>query len=224
MKKTAYSLLFTFICASLFSCSNDIEMIEPSLELQSTQAMATKTPTKELIKNYVDKCFSFADKNKDKKLILSEFKTLASEPLEVMQERFILVDANKDKSVNYEEFSKVYSPSITSSMKEIFLMLDSDRNKFLDIENGEVQVAVEMDFDTLHYKEGSKITLEEVKNDYISRDSNKDGKLTFEDYQNVALKYMLMTSVDPYKNSIKNSSNPIFIDDILKNATKKFKK
>lgn len=224
MKKTVYTLLFPFIFASLASCSSDIEMIESPLELQSTQVMATKNTNKELIKNYVDKCFSFADKNKDKKLTLTEFQTLASEPLEVMQERFILVDSNKDKSVNYEEFSKVYSPSITSSMKEIYSMLDTNRNKFLDIENGEVQVAVEMDFDTLHYKDGSKITLEEIKDDYTSRDSNKDGKLTFEDYQNVALKYMLMSSVDPYKNSIKNNDKPIFIDDILKNTRKKLKK
>lgn len=193
MKKTAYSLVLPFIFVSLFSCSNDMEIIEPSLELQPTQAMSTKNSTKELMKKYIDKSFSFLDKNKDKKLSFTEFKNLIPETSEVMKVYFTKTDLNKDEFISNEEFYKYYSVSMTNSSKEMFSMLDKNKNNFLDIENEEVQVAIE---DTLNNMEGNKITLEEIKNDYISRDSNKDGKLTFEDYQNVALKYMLIAYIE----------------------------
>lgn len=199
MKKIAYLLSCFFMVANIAACNsisdNDLA-ISPIENEQVTQTLSAKTDADVLIKKMVDKRFSFADKNKDKKLVFNEFKGLESENADVMKKRFDQVDTDKNAVVTYEEFVKSDTVVIKDTLKQLFIMMDQNRNSSID--DTELDMAVEMAYQTA-VDAGNKVTMDQVRKDYLSNDANKDKKLSLEEYQLGELKYMLMASVDPYK-------------------------
>lgn len=208
----------------LFSCASETTMIDNlnQIQDQNVGALAAKPNADALIKKMVDKRFTFADKNKDKKLVFNEFKGLESEHEDVMQKMFDSVDTNKDKIVSYEEFVKADSEGINSTLNQMFAMLDSNRNKLIE-NNGELDMVAEVAHG-MATDAGKKITLEEVKKDYLSYDADKDGNLNLEEYKSPELKYILMMPVDPYSNSLKAKANPVSMNRFVNAIKAKIKK
>lgn len=199
MRKIAYLLSCFFMVANISACSSgsdDLASINPVENEQITQTLSAKADADVLVKKMVDKRFTFADKNKDKKLVFNEFKGLESENADIMKKRFDKVDTDKNATVTYEEFVKSDTVVIKDTLKQIFSMMDQNRNSSID--GSELDMAVEMAYQTA-VDAGNKVTMEQVRKDYLSNDANKDKKLSFEEYQLGELKYMLMASVDPYQ-------------------------
>ncbi|MFN8671672.1 MAG: EF-hand domain-containing protein [Candidatus Sericytochromatia bacterium] len=216
MKNLKFSLLSLGLIFS-FACSNSNTDI--IAETQNVDALASKPTAESLIKKLVDKRFTFADKNKDKTLVFSEFKGLESEHEDVMQKMFKEYDKNKDSKLTYEEFFNTDSEGIKSSLNSMFKMLDQNRNSRIDgtgSASEELNIVVEVAFGTAT-DAGKKVNIEDVKKDYLSFDKDGDLNLTFDEYQTPELKYILMAPVDPYKNS-SNAKNPVsmkrFSDDL----------
>lgn len=203
MKKLTYLILCSLLLNALTSCSSQddsfINSVNPIEAIQqNTQVSSAKASTADsLIKQMVDKRFTFVDKNKDKKLIFSEFKGLESEHEDVMKQMFDSVDTDKNGIVTYSEFTKSDTAGIKSTLKQMFGMYDQNRNSLIDADELDmvVEIASEIAADS-----GKKITLEQIRKDYLGYDNNNDGKLSFDEYQSPEIKYMLMAPVDPYKN------------------------
>ncbi len=221
MKKIVSFISGSFLLLSLTSCASDNLIANDLQTEQVAQSFAVKPNADALIKKMVDKRFAFADKNKDKKLVFNEFKGLESEHEDVMKKMFDQVDTNKDAIVTYDEFLASDTAGIKSTLNQMFRMLDRNRNSFID-QNEELDMVVEVAHG-MAAGSGHNVTPEQVKKDFMSYDTDKDGKLNFEEYQSPEMKYILMAPVDPYKNSSK-SVHPVslnrFINDI-KNITKK---
>lgn len=225
MKKFTYLLLSSLVFTNLLSCTSDSELIiSNQMEtLPNVQTLATKNPkADELVKKMVDKRFNFADKNKDKNLVFNEFKGLESENADIMKKRFDKVDSNKDSIISYEEFVKADTSVIKATVKQLFAMLDQNRNTFIEA-NEELDMVVEIDYQSA-VDGGNKVTIEQVKKDYLACDLDKDNKLSLDEYQMGALKYMIMSEVDPYKNSIKKAINPVSMDRFVKAVSNGLKK
>ena len=225
MKKFTYLLLSSLVFTNLLSCASDSELIiSNQMEaLPNVQTLATKNPkADELVKKMVDKRFNFADKNKDKNLVFNEFKGLESENADIMKKRFDKVDSNKDTSISYEEFVKADTSIIKATVKQLFAMLDQNRNTFIEA-NEELDMVVEIDYQSA-VDGGNKVTMAQVKKDYLACDLDKDNKLSLDEYQMGALKYMLMSEVDPYKNSMKKAINPVSMDRFVKAVSNGLKK
>ncbi|MBC7475251.1 MAG: EF-hand domain-containing protein [Candidatus Sericytochromatia bacterium] len=224
MKKITFLISFYLILGSLTACSNDVaSIVQPddnNVQTLSTVSAGNKSDI--LIKQMVDKRFTFADKNKDKKLVFNEFKGLESEHDDIRKKSFDLEDTNKDGIITYDEFVKAELPGIKSSIKQIFSMMDNNKNGFID-QGEELDTGIYMD-QTGAADAGQKITTEEIKKEYIAADLNKDNKLTFEEYLSVEMKYILMASVDPYKNSFNSKVNPVSINRFINNAQKAIKR
>lgn len=208
----------------LFSCASETTMVDNlnQIQDQNVGALAAKPSSDALLKKMIDKRFTFADKNKDKKLVFNEFKGLESEHEDVMQKMFNEVDTNKDKIVSYDEFVKADSEGISSTLAQMFAMLDSNRNKLIE-NNGELDMVAEIAHEVATGA-GKKITLEEVKKDYLSYDADKNGGLSLEEYKSPELKYILMAPVDPYSNNIKTKANPVSMNRFVNDVKAKIKK
>lgn len=221
MKKLATSLMVSLFISS---CAGETPLITQIESNSNTSDVNTFAKTKNgelntLIQAYTDKRFNFADKNKDKKLIFSEFKGLESEHEDVMQKIFNEYDKNKDKSVSYEEFVNVSNKGTQESLKQLFAL--SDMNKNNSLEKSEVEMISEI-AQEYAADSGLKKDIKTISNEYMSFDKNKNGKLEYDEYLVPQMRYILLSEVDPYKNglfsSVKSkitSSIERFIDGIM---------
>lgn len=222
MKKFISLVSVSFFLMSMSACNNNSDMTNLALQEEVQTFAAAKSDSKDLIKKLVDRRFTFADKNKDKKLAFDEFKGLESEHEDVMKKMFISYDKSKDNSVSYDEFLATDTANANESLKSMFAMLDQSRNKFID-SGSELDMVVEIAQQEAN-DSGKKLTMEEVKKDFLSYDANKDGKLTYDEFLAPELKYILMTPVDPYKNSINKKFNGISINMLVNNTKTHLKK
>lgn len=220
--KKIISLASCSLLLSLAACGSNTEItaIQPVENLQSFAAPAN--PAKDLIQQMIDKRFTFADKNKDKKLVFNEFKGLESEHEDVMKEMFDSVDTDKNGTVTYQEFVKAETAGISASLKQMFNMMDRNANDLLDA-GSELDMTVEVAAGMAN-DAGNKITQAQVKKDYLSYDTNKDGKLSYVEFQSPEMKYILMAPVDPYKNSTKKAINPVSINRVINSIKTALKK
>ncbi|MFN8672469.1 MAG: hypothetical protein U0457_10385 [Candidatus Sericytochromatia bacterium] len=217
MKKS----LFILSSLMLFSCSTN--NLESPIIQENTEILEAKPTEESLIKKLVTKRFDFADKNKDKILVFSEFKGLESENEDTMMKLFKEYDKNKDSKLTYEEFFSTDSEGIKSTLSSMFNMLDSNKNSFIDGNNDELDMLIELAFSSLT-DSGVKTDLLSVKKYFLSYDDNKDGSLNQKEYLIPELHYILIADVNPYKNSVKSLNKPLSLKSFLEKIKNNIKK
>lgn len=161
---------------------------------------------------------------------------------ELVENRFIFADKNKDKNLTFSEF-KLLESEPEDVIKKMFDFYDENQdnivsyNEFSDTDLANAKNGVEFLFgwlDTdgntfidfgveldrvvkISKKEandnGVKLTEEEVKKDFTDSDQNKDKKLNLEEFSLAELKYIVMI---PEKESKRAPSLVKFLNNVKK--------